>query len=130
MDNTKKAMLVALEKTYGRVSRACKMVDIARSTHYNWMNDDPDYKRAVDDINEMAIDFAEEKMYDLIDGAQYEALDKDGQIHSLKDKPNATAIIFLLKTKGKHRGYIEKQEIDMNVQPVVIQSAVDGSDTN
>ena len=62
MDKTeqhKKAMLDALEKSLGVVTSACKSVGIGRTTHYLWMDNDPEYKRAVKDVENVAIDFAE-----------------------------------------------------------------------
>lgn len=91
-------MLEALKKSLGVVSTACEEVGISRQTHYNWLNDDPEYKSAVEDIAESAIDFAESKLYEQI-----------------KDK-DTTATIFYLKTRGKKRGYIEKTEIDANIK--------------
>ena len=93
MDMQKKAMLEALEKALGVVTTACHTVGIARSTHYNWLNDDPDYKAAVDSLADVAIDFAESQLFKQIKGGI----------------PAST--IFYLKTKGKKRGYIEGQEI-------------------
>ncbi len=89
----KKAMLEALEKSLGVITQACKVVGIDRKTHYNWTKADPDYAAAVDDIQEVAVDFAESHLHKLI---------KDG---------NPAATIFFLKTKGKGRGYVERQEI-------------------
>ena len=111
MDKLKKAMLGALKKTLGRVTEACEKVDIARSTHYLWMNSDPEYKEAVQAIDEAAIDFVEGKLFELIDGANKEVLTGDGGTTIIKDTPNPTATIFYLKTKAKHRGYVERQEI-------------------
>ena len=94
--NTKKeAMLEALDKSLGIVSTAAKMVGIDRSTHYAWMNSDEEYKKAVDSIQDSVLDFAESHLYKLV---------KEG---------NPAATIFFLKTKGKKRGYIERQEIEV-----------------
>lgn len=96
MDKTeqhKKAMLEALEQSLGVVTSACKSVGIGRTTHYLWMENDPEYKKAVDDLSNVALDYAESKL------------------HSQIKKENPTAIIFYLKTKGKRRGYVERQEI-------------------
>ena len=98
MDMNKRLMINALEKTLGVVTSACKIVGIARSTHYNWYDNDRDYRDAVDDISNIALDFAESKLHEMI-----------------KDK-DTTATIFYLKTKGKKRGYIERNEIDHNGQ--------------
>ena len=46
MDMNKRMMISALEKTLGVVTSACKIVGIARSTHYNWYDNDRDYRDA------------------------------------------------------------------------------------
>ena len=103
MNNTlekKASMLKALEKTLGIVTIAAKKVGIDRATHYNWMETDKDYKTKVENINEIAIDFVEGKLYDKI---------KVG---------DTTAIIFYLKTKGKKRGYVERSEVGITSQNI------------
>ena len=92
MDTQKKAMVQALERSLGIVSTACKTVGISRQTHYNWL-EDPEYKKAVSEVGDVALDFAESHLHKLI---------KDG---------NPAATIFYLKTKGKERGDVERQEI-------------------
>jgi len=94
-DTKKAAMLEALEKSLGIVSTACKMVDISRQTHYAWLKADEEYKKAVNSIQDSVLDFAESHLYKLV---------KEG---------NPAATIFFLKTKGKKRGYIERQEIEV-----------------
>lgn len=89
----KKAMIEALEKSLGVVTTACKIAKIARATHYVWYNKDPEYKEKVDELESVALDFAESKLHQRI---------KEG---------SDTSIIFFLKTKGKSRGYIERQEV-------------------
>ena len=86
-------MLEALIKTRGIVTYAADNAGIDRTTHYVWCEQDPDYKKKVEDIAEIALDAAENSLH--------------GQI----DEKNTAATIFYLKTKGKKRGYIEKQEI-------------------
>ena len=110
MDILKKKMIEALERTLGRVTEAAESIDIARSTHYLWMSNDPEYKEAVESIGEKALDFVESKLFELIDGAKREVLTEAG-IQEIKDTPNPTACIFYLKTKGKKRGYVERQEV-------------------
>lgn len=94
----KRAMLDALEKSLGVVTSAAKTIGIERTTHYKWLNSDPEYKAAVEEIENIALDFAESQLHKQI-------ADKD-----------TAATIFYLKTKGKKRGYIEKQEIDSIVK--------------
>jgi hypothetical protein len=85
----KEEMVATLEKALGVVTTACRIVGISRDTHYRWMKNDEEYKIAVDDLSNVALDFAESKL------------------HKLIENENATAIIFFLKTKGKKRGYVE-----------------------
>jgi hypothetical protein len=110
MDTLKKKMIEALERSLGRVTEAAEAINIARSTHYDWMQKDEEYKHAVEAIGEKALDFVESKLFELIDGAQREIITEQG-IATLKDTPNPTACIFYLKTKGKKRGYVERQEV-------------------
>jgi len=92
-EHIKKALIEALEKSLGIVTTACKQVGIGRTTFYNYYNDDLEFKAQVDDIANMSLDFAESKLLEQI-------------------KENSTAAtIFYLKTKGKKRGYVERQEI-------------------
>jgi len=93
----KQAMLIALEQSLGVVTPACKSVDIARETHYRWLKEDEEYAEAVKQLDDVAIDFAESQLHKQI---------KSGQTAST---------IFYLKTKGKKRGYIEKQEVESNI---------------
>ena len=94
--NTKKeAMLEALERSLGIVTTACNSVGVGRTTHYQWMKDDPEYREAVKGIENRTLDFAESHLHKLI---------KEG---------NPAATIFFLKTKGKARGYVERQEIEV-----------------
>ena len=92
-DILKKQLVESLEKSLGVVTTACKQNREKRSTFYEWYNKDEEFKKAVDDIGNVALDFAESQLHKQI---------KDG---------NSTATIFYLKTKGKKRGYIERQEI-------------------
>jgi hypothetical protein len=94
----KKAMIEALIKSLGIVTMACKTVDISRQTHYRWMQEDEKYKAEVEDISDIALDFAESKL------------------HGLIDKGDTSANIFYLKTKGKKRGYVERSEMDLNIK--------------
>lgn len=96
MDKTeqhKKAMLEALEQSLGVVTTACKKVGIGRTTHYMWLKEDEKYKKEVESIEDIALDFAESQLHKQI---------RDG---------NTAGTIFYLKTKGKKRGYIERTEV-------------------
>jgi hypothetical protein len=91
---TKSALLDALEKSLGVVTMACKMVGIGRTTFYNYINTDDDFRAKVEELENVVLDFAE------------------SQLHKQVKEGNVAATIFLLKTKGKKRGYIERSEFD------------------
>jgi len=93
----KAAMLESLKKTLGVVTPACEEVPISQSTHYKWLKEDAEYAKAVKGMKDVAKDFAESKL------------------HKAISNDNITAIIFYLKTQAKDRGYIERSEIDSNV---------------
>jgi len=95
-DTQKKKLIEALEKTMGIVSAACKKVGIHRSTFYNYINEDPEFKTEVDSIGDLALDFAESQLLKSIQNG------------------SDTATIFYLKTKGKRRGYIERTETELS----------------
>jgi predicted DNA-binding transcriptional regulator AlpA len=97
IQQTKNALLDALKQTLGVVTSACKIVGVDRTTFYKYLNEDQKFAEQVKDIQEIAIDFAESKLYEQI-----------------KDN-NTTSTIFYLKTKAKHRGYVERQEIQQEV---------------
>jgi len=119
--NTKKElMLKCLANSMGIVSHACEKADISRVTHYEWLKEDENYRAAVDAINESAIDFAESQLMKLIKGASHEVVTQRGEVVEINDGPNPTATIFYLKTKGKKRGYVEKQEMDHSGGPIQI----------
>src|SRR5690606_13098827 len=99
----KKAMLEALRVSFGIIARAAEQVGIHRTTHYTWLESDPEYKAAVADLKEYKKDFVESKLMKLIN---------DG---------DTAATIFAAKTLCKDRGYVERQELTgADGQPVQI----------
>jgi hypothetical protein len=83
----KKQLLIYLKRSLGVVTAACDATGISRQTHYRWYSSDNKYRDKVDDIGNVALDFAESKLYESI------------------KKGCPASIIFYLKTKGRDRGY-------------------------
>ena len=90
-------MLEALRKSLGIVTNACKEVGIDRTLYYRWLKEDDEFRHKVEELEDIALDFAESML-----------------LKKIKDE-DTTAIIFYMKTKGKKRGYIEKHEVNSNV---------------
>ncbi len=89
----KEQLLIALEKNLGIVTAACKEVGISRDSYYDYYNNDEEFRRKVDDINEIAIDFTESQLFKKI---------KQGSERS---------ILFFMKYKGRKRGYTDSVDI-------------------
>jgi hypothetical protein len=89
----KKQLLEALEKSLGIVTPACKEVGISRNQFYVYYNTDPDFKKSVDDIQEITLDFAENQLLKKI---------KEGSERS---------ILFYMKYRGRKRGYTESMDV-------------------
>jgi len=89
----KEKLLQALERSLGLVTPACKEVGISRKTFYEYYKLDPDFKAAVDDINEITLDFAENQLLKKI---------KEGSERS---------ILFYMKYKARKRGYSDSLDI-------------------
>ena len=92
----KKTMMEHLITTLDNVSESAKRTGISRRAHYNWLEDDPVYKGYYDDISNYQVDFYQSALNLLV-----------------KEK-NAAAIIFGLKCKGKHRGWTERNELELS----------------
>lgn len=97
-DTKKGVMIQALESSLGVVSIACSKAEVSRETHYRWYREDPDYKSSVDNVKNICLDFVESKLFEQI------------------RENNTTSTIFYLKTQGKNRGYIERQEVDLGTE--------------
>lgn len=94
IEKKKAAMLQALEKALGVVSTAAQISGVSRASHYKWLTEDKEYAAAVKDMEDVALDFTESKLFKNI------------------EKGKETSIIFYLKTRGQKRGYIEKLQTE------------------
>ncbi len=119
-----KILIEALKLSLGNVSAACEAVGISRVTYYEYLKSE-DFKTEVDSIEEGNLDFAESKLRELMNGVML--IDAEGGVY--QDRPNPTAIIFFLKTKGKKRGYVERQELTAadgkDLIPAVVTEKID-----
>lgn len=103
-------LLRALVASKGLVTIACEAVQCAPSTHYEYIKSDPNYKYAVDQIEESNLDFTESKLHELIN-------DKE-----------PSAVYFHLKCKGKRREYFEKQQIGFDPDQPLQTIVMDGKE--
>ena len=89
----KKKLLQCLERSLGIVSSACKEAKLSRNVFYVYYREDEEFKAAVDDINDITLDFTENELLKLI---------RDG---------NVQAIMFYMKYKAKKRGYSDSIDV-------------------
>ena len=112
-ENRKAAMIEAMKKSLGVVTTAANVAGISRQLHYDWLKEDPEYKQAIEDTAEVALDYAE------------------SQLHKQIGSGEVASTIFYLKTKGKKRGYVERTEVEHSgsTTPIQIIFPEDGPDT-
>ena len=95
-EHIKKKMLIeSLENSLGIVSTACTKVNISRSSFYKWYKEDEDFRKKVDEIDNVKLDFVESQLFKNI------------------QKEKERSIIFYLQHKGHKRGYIQQQNINL-----------------
>lgn len=87
------------EKKGANISVTCNALGIDRKTFYNRRKASEELNEKLQSIEEGLIDFAESKLM--------KAISDD----------NLTATIFYLKTKGRNRGYVERVEQEVTVNP-------------
>lgn len=106
-EETAARIIKAISECNGLLTMAAKRAGVGSTTMNRYVHDFPSVKQAVLDAKEAMLDFAEGKLYSKI---------KDG---------DNIAILFYLKTQGKARGYIERQEVSgEGGQPVKVEITV------
>ena len=105
---TKNSFVKAYDNSLGNVSAACKMLHISRNCFYEWMKSDPIFKDSIEEIDEGCLDFSETMLKKNV---------REGK---------EASIFFHLKTKGKSRGYVEREEVVRT--DTVINLVVDSED--
>lgn len=109
---TKKEYVSAILAKRGLVSQAAEALGVSRQAVYKAAKKHTEIQEAIDSTREETTDFAESKLYEQI------------------AEGNITAIIFYLKTQGKKRGYVERQEVqntgDLKIEVVYEDVNSDG----
>lgn len=92
----------ALTDCRGMVTYAAKKLGTTWDTLTKYIKENPKLESHIIALQERRLDYAESKLDSLI------------------DKEDKTAIIFFLKTKGKKRGYVEDEKMDLSklTQPI------------
>ena len=96
----KERFLRGFSKRMCNVSATCKAVGISRQTFYRWCDRSDNFKKQIED--------AQEEFYDDLEMAM--------NTKALIDKDTGM-LIWLSKTKMKHRGYVEKIDQNVTINP-------------
>jgi len=83
-------------KSLGNVTATCNKLNITPTTYYRWRKKYPEFSDECDAVKNIALDFVESKFMKAI------------------GEGNVIAMIFYLKCHGQARGYIERQQLDIN----------------
>lgn len=97
----KELVIICLEMSFGIVNTACKNAQIGRTTYYEWYNTDMEFREKCQEITESQIDLAEAALFKNI------------------QKGDSTSIIFLLKYRGRDRGYATKTIVEGEINSTI-----------
>lgn len=112
MKVSEKALIEAAEKAQGIVSYLATLLNIDNRTVKRYLEMVPEAKKAFESGREIVIDKAESELLRM-------AFDRN-------NPRQFDAVLFLLKTVGKTRGFTEKTETEVkSSQPIVIQLDAD-----
>lgn len=103
----------------GIISSIAAVFRVERGTVYDWCSSDVKYQEALKSSRDVFLDVAETNLQTLVKGIpNYRTEIKDGEEIKVFDgwnvPPSESAVVFVLKTIGRNRGYTERQEIDLN----------------
>lgn len=103
-----------IDEKRGNVASIARALGVSRGTVWNRIQESERLQTKLNDARETMIDNAESTLYDRALGG------------------DITALIFFLKTQGKHRGYSERQEVTGADGGAIVLKVVyqDGTDNN
>ena len=99
----KERLVEAMIKCLGIVTQACKMADLSRETFYRYYRDDSEFAEAIDDVENIVLDYAESKLHKLIDGG-----DTAATLFLLNFICFFAHSANMLRVKGRHHEKIER----------------------
>jgi hypothetical protein len=116
MKNSKKKelFLESMAKAFN-ITEACLASGIGRRTYYGWLNTDPSFKKACEDVQESLLDHVESKVINAI------------------NKDSIEMIKWYLDHKGKSRGYGQSDQqtitgaITGAIEVSIIKKVIGGS---
>ena len=90
---TAEPVITAIREMNGNLSAVARKLGVCRQTLYTYIDRHPSVQAVVADARETMLDNAESSLYRAVLNGE------------------AWAVCFFLKTQGKRRGYVERQEV-------------------
>lgn len=90
-ERAKKKFAEVLRLNANNIAQTCRKLKISRNTYTKLYETDKAFKEEIDEVMEGVIDHVESKLHEQI------------------NEGNVPAIIFFLKSKAKHRGYVDRE---------------------
>jgi len=90
---TAEPVITAIRELNGNLSAVARKMGVCRQTLYTFIKRHPSVQAVVADARETMLDNAESSLYRAVLNGE------------------AWAVCFFLKTQGKRRGYVERQEV-------------------
>lgn len=109
LEHPKKAAFLAAYARCGIVSRACRAAEVGRTTHYEWVKTDPEYKAALENARHEAIEVLEAEAIRRAKKGWLEPVFHEGVVCGHKRKFSDTLLIFMLKGAAPEK-YRERVE--------------------
>ena len=114
---TPQQVIDVINQCHGLQVLAARKLHCSLTTIQNYAQHFPTVRKAISDNTEFMLDFAESKLFKLIEAGE------------------PSAIFFFLKCRGKNRGYIERTETDITskgkeIRPAPIITVIDAETRN
>ena len=108
----KKPRLEAFQKVckakMGNITKIAEAMNVTRRSVQNWIENDKRFADFHQDTIEGLVDQCESQLNILINGIPRII---DNRFEGWIERPDVACILFTLKTRGKQRGWVERQEI-------------------
>jgi hypothetical protein len=99
-------VIQAIKTARGLIVAAAEILQCDRGVIYDYRDRHPEVRAALTKANELQLDTAELQLFSAI------------------DRGEAWSICFFLKTRGRHRGYVERHEVKIgrSLEDIVLAS--------
>lgn len=101
----------------GKITAVCKHLRISRDCFYDNLRKYEEVALMVDLAENELVDTLEQTALAMATGKAKTRIENGKTVFDgFEVRPNQELLMFMLKAKGKKRGYVDKQEVDMKVE--------------